>query len=126
MVKKSWQHKNFKESLLSATKGLAIILKNERNARFIALSALIVIAASFFMRLSLREFALVFIVIAMVFISEVINSLIEYILDLMHPAHNEMIKKLKDASSAAVLISAFCSLVVGLLIFIPHFKKIFF
>jgi diacylglycerol kinase len=40
--------------------------------------------------------------------------------------YNPQIKTIKDISAAAVLIAALISIIVGLLIFYPHIKKLFF
>jgi undecaprenol kinase/diacylglycerol kinase (ATP) len=56
--------------------------------------------------------------IALVFITECINTAIESLVDLVAPAYSELARHAKDAAAAAVLISAFISLVVGGAIFV--------
>jgi diacylglycerol kinase len=64
---------------------------------------------------------LLIIVIGAVFLTELLNSSIESLADLIDPEWNELIMRTKDYSAAAVLISAIVAIVVGGLIFIPKF-----
>jgi diacylglycerol kinase len=50
---------------------------------------------------------------------ELINTGIEYLCDFIHPEKHDAIKKIKDISAAAVLISSIISLVIGILVFLP-------
>jgi diacylglycerol kinase len=58
-------------------------------------------------------------VIGFVFLSELLNSSLESLADVIEPEWNEQIRKAKDYTAAAVLISAIISVIVGGLIFIP-------
>ena len=51
--------------------------------------------------------------------AEFFNTSIEYLVDLSSPKPHPLAKSAKDTASAAVLIIALTSLVIGLLIFIP-------
>jgi diacylglycerol kinase len=64
---------------------------------------------------------LLIIVIGAVFLTELLNSSIESLADLIDPEFNELIMRAKDYSAAAVLMSAIVAIVVGGLIFIPKF-----
>jgi len=71
------------------------------------------------------EWALISIVIAMVILSELLNTAIEKLADIVDPKHNELIGHVKDYSAGAVLISAIVSVIVGGLIFIPKLIALF-
>jgi diacylglycerol kinase len=73
------------------------------------------------MKLDHYEWSLLIIVIGAVFLTELLNSSIESLADLIDPEFNELIMRAKDYSAAAVLISAIVAIVVGGLIFIPKF-----
>jgi diacylglycerol kinase len=73
------------------------------------------------MKLDHYEWSLLVIVIGAVFLTELLNSSIESLADLIDPEFNELIMRAKDYSAAAVLISAIVAIVVGGLIFIPKF-----
>lgn len=103
-----------------AFQGLLSLLKNEHNSRIHLLSAIIAISLGIILKINVREWALLTIVIGLVFISELFNTSLEKLSDLVHPEWNDQIKKIKDYSAAAVFISAIIALVAGGLIFIPR------
>ena len=73
------------------------------------------------LNLNQYEWALLIVVIGIVFISELLNSSIESLADHINPEWNELIRRAKDYSAAAVLISAVVAIAVGALIFLPKF-----
>ena len=104
-----------------AVNGLLLLLKNEHNSRIHILAAIIAIIMGIIMKLDHYEWSLLIIVIGAVFLTELLNSSIESLADLIDPEFNELIMRAKDYSAAAVLISAIVAIVVGGLIFIPKF-----
>jgi diacylglycerol kinase len=99
--------------------GLLFLLKNEHNSRIHLLAAIAVIILGIIVKLNQIEWALMTIVIGLVFLAELLNSSIETLADLINPEWNELIKRAKDYSAAAVLISAIMAMIAGGLIFIP-------
>ena len=104
-----------------AVNGLLLLLKNEHNSRIHLLAAIIAIVMGIIMKIDHYEWSLLIIVIGAVFLTELLNSSIESLADLIDPEFNEPIMRAKDYSAAAVLISAIVAIVVGGLIFIPKF-----
>jgi diacylglycerol kinase len=104
-----------------AVNGLLLLLKNEHNSRIHLLAAIIAIVMGIIMKIDHYEWSLLIIVIGAVFLTELLNSSIESLADLIDPEWNELIMRTKDYSAAAVLISAIVAIVVGGLIFIPKF-----
>jgi diacylglycerol kinase (ATP) len=102
-----------------AFNGLLLLLKNEHNSRIHFLAAIVAIAMGIILGLNHYEWSLLIIVIGIVFLTELLNSSLESLADLIDPEWNELIMKAKDYSAAAVLISAIVAIVVGGLIFIP-------
>jgi diacylglycerol kinase len=80
---------------------------------------ILVIIASFVLKINKNEWLSIIIVIGFVFSMEIINSAIEQLADFVSPNYQEIIKKVKDLSAAAVLISALVSVIVAFIIFIP-------
>lgn len=103
-----------------AFQGLWSLLKNEHNSRIHLLSSIIAISLGIILKINVPEWALLTIVIGLVFISELFNTSLEKLSDLVHPEWNDQIKKIKDYSAAAVLISSIIALVAGGLIFISR------
>ena len=104
-----------------AVNGLLLLLKNEHNSRIHLLAAIIAIVMGIIMKIDHYEWSLLIIVIGAVFLTELLNSSIESLADLIDPEWNELIMRAKDYSAAAVLISAIVAIIVGGLIFIPKF-----
>lgn len=121
MAQKKFSLKSRLESFRFALNGLLLLLKNERNSRIHILAAIIAIVMGIIMKLDHYEWSLLIIVIGAVFLTELLNSSIESLADLIDPEWNELIIRAKDYSAAAVLISAIVAIVVGGLIFIPKF-----
>jgi len=102
-----------------ALNGLCSVLKNEHNSRIHLLAAIIAVVLGIILKLNRYEWSLLIIVIGIVFLTELLNSSLESLADIIDPGWNEQIRKAKDYAAAAVLISAIISVIVGGLIFIP-------
>jgi diacylglycerol kinase len=107
------------KSFSYALNGLKVLIKNEHNARIHFVAMILVIIASFVLKINKNEWLSIIIVIGFVFSMEIINSAIEQLADFVSPNYQEIIKKVKDLSAAAVLISALVSVIVAFIIFIP-------
>lgn len=102
-----------------AIKGIQKFFQEEPNARIHLLITVAVFIAAAYLRVSRTEFALLVIVMGMVWVSEIFNTAIERIMDFIYPDHDEKIETIKDLSAAAVLVSAIIAAAVGLIVFIP-------
>jgi len=103
-----------------AFNGLRLLFIEEHNARIHAVAALCAILAGILFKISLVEWIAVTFAIGLVFVVETVNSSIENTADLISIEKNNKIKRIKDLSAAAVLISSICALVIGGLVFIPR------
>jgi len=95
------------------------VLRTQRNAWVHAVASTLVILLAFWLGLSLQEWAVLILTIAMVWTAEFINTALEAIVDLASPQHHPLAKVGKDVGAAAVLIAAMASVLVGLLILGP-------
>lgn len=102
-----------------AFRGLWSLLKNEHNSRIHLIAAIIAICTGVILKISIIEWSILILVIGIVFLTELLNSSLENLADIIDPEWNEHIKKAKDYAAAAVLISAIIALIAGGLIFIP-------
>lgn len=107
-----------------ALEGLKTLFIEEHNARIHLVSALIVIALGFVLKISLNEWISLIIVMSLVFICELINTSLEALAEFASPGKHPQIKKVKDLAAAAVLISALSALITGIIIFAPKFIAI--
>jgi diacylglycerol kinase len=83
------------------------------------LSAIVVLLLSVVFKISNTEWLAVTICIAFVIATEMINTSIEKLCDLVQKDFHPGIKKVKDIAAGAVLLSAICSLVIAVIIFLP-------
>ncbi|MDD2412812.1 MAG: diacylglycerol kinase family protein [Bacteroidales bacterium] len=107
------------KSFSFAFNGLKILIKEEHNARIHLFVAIVVVMAGLIFKISVNEWFVVLFAIGFVMVVEIINTAIESIANIISPEKDKRIKKIKDLSAAAVLISALTALVIGSIIFIP-------
>lgn len=95
------------------------VIRTQRNAWIHAVMTMAVIAVAFVLQLSLQDWAILLLTIALVWIAEFLNTALEAVVDLASPQHHPLAKTGKDVGAAAVLIAALTSVLVGLLILGP-------
>jgi diacylglycerol kinase len=109
-----------KRSFKNAFTGLKLLWQ-EQSFRIQSLIALIVIILSFLLNLEMQDKATILIIIALVLGMETINTLLEKLIDHLHPAPHDRIALIKDALAGLVLIFCFFAMIIGLLIFAKYF-----
>ena len=102
-----------------AFRGLGHAVKTQLNFRVHLVLAVIAIAMGWYLQLSSAEWLWIIFSIGLVLLTELINTAIELLVDLVSPGFNETAGKVKDMAAAAVLVTAFTALLVGAIIFIP-------
>ena len=115
--------KRFK-SFSYAFGGLKTALKEEHNARIHIAAALLALLFAFLLDINKYEWIAVIFAIGLVFAMELVNSAIENTADFISLEKHDTIRKIKDLSAAAVLVSAVAALIIGLLIFLPKIWNI--
>ncbi|MES2772626.1 MAG: diacylglycerol kinase family protein [Bacteroidota bacterium] len=111
--------KRFINSFGYALNGLRLFFSKEKNGQIQAVVAILVIVAGFAFKIGLYEWIIILVCIALVLALEMINSVIEKLIDHLHPARHEQVKWIKDVAAGAVLWAAIISAVIASLIFIP-------
>lgn len=117
--------RNRVQSFSYAFKGIASMLKSEPNARIHFLATVCVVILGILFKISTFEWISVVVVIGLVFLSELFNTAIEKLADVVDPEWNIKIGQVKDMSAGAVLVSALISIIVGCLVFIPKIIALF-
>ena len=102
-----------------AFSGLKLFFKTQHNARIHLAALVLVVISGFYFKLSIGEWIVIAFAAGLVFVTEVINTSIEYLTDLVSPHQNEQAGKVKDLAAAAVLVAVIIALAMGCLIFIP-------
>ncbi len=93
----------------------------EQNLLIHIIATIIVIILGIYFKLSVLEWLLVFFVICLVISSELLNSAIELVVDSYTQRFNSLAMVAKDSAAAAVVVSAFIAVGVGLYVFLPKF-----
>lgn len=107
-------------SFKHAFSGIHTLLESQPNARLHLLATGAVCALGFYSDLSRIEWCLILLAIMAVWITEALNTSLEFLADVAHPEFHPLIKKSKDVAAAAVLISALAAAILGGLVFVPR------
>jgi diacylglycerol kinase len=102
-----------------AFRGWWFVVRTQRNAWIHAIVTTLVVLAALWLRLPIRDWAMLLLSIALVWTAEFINTALEAVVDLASPQHHPLAKVGKDVGAAAVLIAALTSVLVGVLILGP-------
>lgn len=106
-------------SIRYACEGLLSFFKTQHNAFVHLFFTIIVIVVAFVLKASTTEAVVLILATGFVWVAEIFNTAIEAIMDHLSPEKHPAVKYVKDVSAAAVLVSAFTAVIVGLIIFIP-------
>lgn len=117
------KRKKLRNSFKYAFEGVHRELKEEQNLKIHILIMILVIIAGFILKLSPMEWIICIILFGFVIALELINTAIELTVDLAMPEIHPKAKAAKDIAAAAVLISATCSVIIGVIIFLPKIIK---
>jgi len=99
--------------------GWGYVIRYEKNARIHAAATILVVIMSTWLVIPSRDWAVLIMAIAMVWAAEILNTSIEAVVDLASPVHHPLAKVGKDVGTAAVLIAACASVLIGLIILGP-------
>jgi diacylglycerol kinase (ATP) len=105
------------QSFNYAFEGVIYALRNERNMRIHFALAAGVLVLAFVYGVSKVELIALLVVIALVLITELVNSAIEATIDLTTPSFDPLAKIAKDMAAGAVLVATVTAVVVGYLVF---------
>ena len=104
-----------------ALNGLKVAFPAEKSLKFqliVAVGALLILIV---LQPALYWWAIVIMMIGVVFAAELLNTALEILCDYVQPEHHEAIKKAKDVAAAAVLMVSIAAAVVGVLFLIDSF-----
>lgn len=119
---------DFKKLLRSFTyafQGIKTGLSLDQNLRLHTFIAGIVLIVTYFLKVSKEEFLIVLLAIVFVLFTELINTAIEEMTNLIIKEHSQEAKIAKDVAAAGVLLSAVFAIVVAVLVLFPRVLRIF-
>ncbi len=125
--KNTEKNKNFIASVEFAFTGIKTVFKEERNMRKHVVLGLVAILAGVIFSLNKSEWLWLLLSVFLVWLVEIINTVVENIVDMFTDFHFHPIgKKVKDMAAGAVLLTALFAILVGSFIFLPKLYQWFF
>ncbi len=115
----AWRKVKYKEKFLNAFRGIYVISKTTRHLSVHILSAVLAVIFGFYFQVSSIEWIALVFAIGFVIVTEALNTAIEIDIDLTSPEYHPYARDTKDVAAAAVLLSVFTAIIVGLIIFLP-------
>ncbi|MBU1084139.1 MAG: diacylglycerol kinase [Candidatus Omnitrophota bacterium] len=119
-LKKSKEHcgKGFSASVSAALEGVVHTLEKERNMRIHFLVGFFVLIAAIYFNVTGQEFMLLCFAVTFVLVSEMINTAIEYTIDLISDEYHPLAKVIKDIAAGAVFVSVVNAALTGYIILV--------
>lgn len=102
-----------------AVAGIALLLRDEHNARIHLVAALFVVIAAWWLGAGSVQWALLILCIGGVLLAEAMNSAVEYLGDAVSEEQHPLIGKAKDVAAGGVLLMSIAAAVVGAMVFVP-------
>lgn len=117
--------KRFYKSFRYALSGLIHLVKTERNFQIIVGCMIVTLVVGrsldhFGQHLTRFEWAVLWLAMGIIFVSEALNSALEEALDTLHPDKASGIGRAKDMAAAATLIASVIAIIVGGYILLPR------
>jgi diacylglycerol kinase len=116
--------RRFKKSLGHAFDGIKYAVSHEKNFRIEILMALVVTIFIFIFKVKSWEAIILILMMMWVFISELTNTVLERVVDILKPRIHPYARLIKDLMAAVVLISSIFSMIVGVIIFYPYVRDL--
>lgn len=117
--------KRLVDSFNFAIEGLISALKNEKHMKVHILAAIIIVILAIVINASKVEILIISLSVSFVVITELVNTAVEAIVDLVSPKRHPLAKLAKDVAAGAVLVAAINALCVGYLLFYDKLLDIF-
>ena len=118
-MKKVLSIKRLRKSFGYAFKGIDDVIKHEPNMKIHVVVAILVVIMAIILKVSIREWIILVLLIGAVLAAETINTTIENLVDMYTKEYDEKAKIVKDTAAGTVLILAITSVIIGLIIFVP-------
>ncbi|MEJ2697876.1 MAG: diacylglycerol kinase [Candidatus Sulfobium sp.] len=108
-----------------AIEGILHGAKTQKHLRYHFFSAALVLVGGYIVGVSQSEFLLLALAVIVVLSTEMLNSAVEAVVDLLSPEFSEKARIAKDLAAGAVLIAAFGAAAIGIIILFPHLEAFF-
>lgn len=113
------------KSFKYAVEGIKIAFTSQNNFRIQLVIGITTIIFAFLLRFTRGEWMILLFSIALVLGAELGNTVIEHLVDFVHPNQHGQIKVIKDLSAGIVLLTSLLVAVIGLFLFLPYILPFF-
>lgn len=117
--------RTFLTSLGNAFEGLSYALKSQRNLRIHIAAGVLAVVAAVAMDFSRVEVVLVVLAACLVILGEMLNTALEFALNLLEARSHPVVRAAKDLAAGGVLAAVAGSILVGILLFGPRLWALF-
>ena len=104
-----------------AFQGIFTCVRKERNMKIHCVAAVLVVIAGVILKISAIEWCICMVLFGLVMALEHVNTAVEAVVDLVTEERKPLAKIAKDTAAGAVLFTAIMAVIIGCIIFIPHF-----
>ncbi len=120
------KNRHLTDSFRCAFRGIFQAFKTERNFKLHVFAMAIVMLLAWYFNLSQEEYLVLIITVIIVIITELLNTAIEYTVDLAcGNSYNDLAKYAKDIAAGATLIAAIGAVIIGCIIFLPKIAQLY-
>ena len=114
------KNRHLTDSFRCAFRGIFQAFKTERNFKLHILSTIIVSLLAWYSSFTKWEYIILIITIMIVIITELLNTAVEYTVDLVcGNKYSQLGKYAKDIAAGATLLAAFGAIIIGCILFLP-------
>ncbi|MEW5747063.1 MAG: diacylglycerol kinase [Nitrospirota bacterium] len=113
------------QSANNAIEGILHAARTQRHVRYHLYSASAILLVSYILGLERVDFLIISVAVILVLLAEMLNTAVEYVVDMISPDYSEKARIAKDVAAGAVLITAFGAMVIGYIILFPYINDAF-
>jgi diacylglycerol kinase len=114
---------SIRNSFRYAQRGLIHTFKTQQSFRIQIVCALVIVFFMVFFEVTTKDAIILLFAIAAVLILEIINTVFEYLTDLVNPKLQPAARVVKDTMAGAVFLASLFAVIVGGVIFWPYIAK---
>ncbi|WP_043585083.1 diacylglycerol kinase family protein [Geminisphaera colitermitum] len=108
------------EAFKHAFHGARTLIATQPHARFHVVATVVTVSLGFLYHITSLEWALIVFSISIIWLSEAMNTALEFLADEVSLEWRERIKHAKDIAAFSVLAAAIGAATIGILIFAPY------
>jgi len=118
------QIRSINKSFRHAFRGLKHSISYERNFQIEIVVAVFIMALILIFKVKGWEAIVLILMVMWVLITELTNTVVERVVDIIKPRIHPYARLIKDIMAAVVLISVLVAIAVGIIIFLPYVREL--